>query len=233
MPAGAREGPAGTGRAEPLRRPLRRDAARNHGRVLAAARQVLAERGPDAGMELIAARAGVGVGTLYRRFPSKEALMDEVAGQLLGELADEARAALALPDGTGLDAFVLGLGGWLAEHRGYADTVLGPVKQKGSCAARLRELIDQLLGQARAAGRVAPEVALGDVMALVWALRGVVETSGPVAPDAWRRFAALHLAGLRAPGRLDGLPPLGREELARISAKAHGTPPGPGAEAPS
>lgn len=212
---------AGSDRTEPQRRPLRRDAARNHGLVVAAAREVLVQHGTDASMELIASRAGVGVGTLYRCFPNKEALVEEVAGQLLGDLVEEARSAIGLPDGGGLEAFVLSLGRWLSEHRGYADKVLGPTK--ASHVEQLRDIIGQLLQQARQAGRVAPEVALGDVMALVWALRGVVETSGAVAPDAWRRFAALHLAGLRAPGPLDSLPPVDRDQLVRISEKAHGT----------
>ena len=72
-------------------RPLRRDAVRNQQLIVDAARQVVSEFGTDAGMELIAARAGVGVGTVYRRFPSKEALVDELIRLIHAEHIDAAR----------------------------------------------------------------------------------------------------------------------------------------------
>ncbi|HEY3482745.1 MAG TPA: helix-turn-helix domain-containing protein, partial [Streptomyces sp.] len=67
-------------------RPMRRDAVRNQKLVIEAARDVVSEFGTDASMELIASRAGVGVGTVYRRFPNKEALVDEIVGLMLSEL---------------------------------------------------------------------------------------------------------------------------------------------------
>ncbi|BBA95828.1 putative TetR family transcriptional regulator [Actinacidiphila reveromycinica] len=219
--AGCGEHPAPRDTAEPAtgrgtaHRPMRRDAARNHQLVIAAAREVLTEYGTDASMELIASRAGVGVGTLYRRFPNKEALVDEIAGQMLGELVGEARGALTLPDGTGLEVFVRVFGRWLSEHRGYADKLVGHTK--AACVEQLRDLIDRLLDQARAAGRVAPHIELGDVMALVWGLRGVVETSGAVTPDAWRRHTDIHLAGLRASSPDAAHPAVTRDQLTRIN----------------
>ncbi|WP_435127929.1 TetR/AcrR family transcriptional regulator [Actinacidiphila sp. bgisy144] len=218
------EHPAPKGAADPTpaggaapHRPMRRDAARNHQLVIAAAREVLTEYGTDASMELIASRAGVGVGTLYRRFPNKEALVDEIAGQMLGELVAEARSALALPDGTGLDVFIGVFGHWLSLHRGYADKLVG--RTEAACVEQLRDLIDLLLDQAKAAGRVAAHIELGDVMALVWGLRGVVETSGAVTPDAWRRYADIHLAGLRAHSPASARPAVTREQLTRINAQ--------------
>ncbi|SDM73923.1 TetR/AcrR family transcriptional regulator [Actinacidiphila guanduensis] len=204
---------------ETRQRPMRRDAARNQQLVLAAAREVLSEHGTDASMEQIASRAGVGVGTLYRRFPNKEALVEEIAAQVLGELVGEARRALQAPDGTGLETYIQVLGQWLVEYRGYADKLVGATK--AACVEILRDLTGQLLRQGQQAGRIAPEIELGDVQALVWGLRGVVEVSGEVAPDAWRRFAAVQLAGMRAPGSLEGLPPVGSKELAEITAGAH------------
>ena len=198
-------------------RPMRRDAVRNHQLVIAAAREVLREYGTDASMELIASRAGVGIGTLYRRFPNKEALVDEIARQMLVELAGDARRALTHADGTGLEVFVHAMGHWISEHRGYASRLVG--RADADCMAHLRSLIGELIAQAQQHGRLAPDVALGDIMALAWGMRGVIETTGPVAPDAWRRFADIYLAGLRVPGAAGPHPSLTAEQLARVSGK--------------
>lgn len=202
---------------DPRSRPLRRDAVRNHQLVVAAAREVFAEFGTDASMEQIASRAGVGVGTVYRRFPNKEALVDEISGLMLRELAEVARRSLDLPDGAGLEAFLRVIGRSLSEHRGYADKLVG--RSKAACVELLRDRITGLLTQAQRAGRVAPGVELGDVMALIWALRGLVETSGAVAPDAWQRHLDFHLAGLRsAEVPRSSTPAVSRGQLGLITA---------------
>jgi AcrR family transcriptional regulator len=195
-------------------RPLRRDAVRNHQLVVAAAREVLSEFGTDASMELIASRAGVGVGTVYRRFPNKEALVDAIAAQMLGELVDEARAALTLPDGTGLETFMHVVARSLVKHRGYAHKLIG--HSRAACVEQLRDRIAELLAQAQESGRIARNVSPGDVMTMTWGLRGV-ETAGGVAPDAWRRYLDIHFAGLRSPGPLDSAPPVTRGQQRRIS----------------
>ncbi|MFI0720984.1 TetR/AcrR family transcriptional regulator [Streptomyces sp. NPDC021224] len=195
-------------------RPMRRDAARNHQLVVEAAREVFSEFGTDASMELIASRAGVGVGTVYRRFPNKEALVDEIAGLMLRELTEVAARSLTLPDGAGLEAFLRVIGRSLSEHRGYADKLVG---HKASCVEVLRDRITELLVQAQQAGRVAAGVELGDVMALIWGLRGIVETGGTVVPDAWRRHLDIQLAGLRSVTVPQDSPPAAtREQLRRI-----------------
>src|ERR1700694_3164569 len=79
-------------------RPLRRDAARNRLRILQAAREVFADRGLDASLDQIAAHAGVGVGTVYRRFPDKDALIDALFEERIGEIAAAAQRALSAPD---------------------------------------------------------------------------------------------------------------------------------------
>ncbi|MFG1806791.1 TetR/AcrR family transcriptional regulator [Streptomyces sp. NPDC049040] len=204
---------------DPPARPLRRDAVRNHQLVVQAAREVLSEFGTDASMELIASRAGVGVGTVYRRFPNKEALVDEIAGQMLRELTEVARRALALPDGSGLETFLRVIGRSLSEHRGYADKLVG--HSKVSCVELLRDRIAELLVQAQESGRVAGGVELGDIMALIWGLRGIVETSGAVVPDAWRRHLDIQLAGLRtARVPQDSPPAVTRAQLRRIGTGA-------------
>lgn len=207
---------------DPPARPLRRDALRNHQLVVAAAREVFSEFGTDASMEQIASRAGVGVGTVYRRFPNKEALIDEIAGAMLRELSEVARRSLAQPDGSGLEVFLRVIGRSLAEHRGYADKLVG---HKASCVELLRDRVAELLAQAQSCGRVAAGVELGDIMALIWGLRGIVETSGAVVPDAWQRHLDIQLAGLRSVTVPPGSPPaVTRAQLRRIGAAAGEAP---------
>ncbi|MHA6758534.1 TetR/AcrR family transcriptional regulator [Streptacidiphilus sp. PAMC 29251] len=201
-------------------RPLRRDAVRNHQLVVDAARDVLSEFGTDASMELIAARAGVGVGTVYRRFPNKEALIDELVRLILTELITAAELELAKDEGggagagAGLENFLRVLGRSFDEHRGYADKLIAHTK--AACAAHLRSLIGALLTQAQQHGQVRADITLGDVMSTVYSLRGLVASTGAVAPAAWERYLDIHLAGFRSPTAPSSRPSLTADELARI-----------------
>jgi AcrR family transcriptional regulator len=172
-------------------RALRSDAARNQQLVIAAARDVIAESGLDVSMDVIAARAGVGVGTVYRRYPSKEALIDELVRLIFDELIGSAQTALA---NGGLKAFLWALGRSLAEHRRYADKLMGTADSEW--ADTLRSLIMQLHQQALAEATIGADITLADVMATAWALRGVVETTAEE-PTAWERYLQLHLRGMR------------------------------------
>src|SRR3954453_23007867 len=94
-------------RATPADRPLRADAERNRERILAAARAVFAEEGLDAGLHEIAKRAGVGVGTVYRRFPEKEQLIEALFEDRIEDVIAIASEALAHADGwSGLEPFL-------------------------------------------------------------------------------------------------------------------------------
>lgn len=201
-------------------RPMRRDAVRNQQLVIEAAREVVSEFGTDASMELIASRAGVGVGTVYRRFPNKEALVDEIVGLMLSELVVEARRALTLSDGTGLEVFLRIMGRSMSDHRGYAVKAVGHSKDR--CVEQLRDAITELLVQAQQFGRIGSHIVLGDIMAVAWGLRGIVETAGPVAPEAWQRHLEIHLAGLRAAPApaTTAYAPVTREQLTLISSGA-------------
>lgn len=196
-------------------RPLRRDAVRNQQLIVDAARQVVSEFGTDAGMELIAERAGVGVGTVYRRFPSKEALVDELIRLIHAEHIDAARRALTRGDGTGLEEFLRALGTSLGEHRGYGDRLVS--RAKAAYADQLRALVAELLAQAQEHGRVRPDITLGDVMTTVWAIRGIITTSGSAAPHAWQRHLDIQLAGMASTSRPSDRPGVSADELARIS----------------
>ena len=197
-------------------RAVRRDAVRNQRLVLDAARDVLSEHGTDATMELIASRAGVGIGTVYRHFPNKDALVDALVAAIYEQLIAAATDALG-HGGIGLDEFLRVLGRSFAEHRGYARMLVGHTRSE-SGAKTLRAAIGELLGHAKAAGEIGADVTLGDIMTTIWAIRGIVETSGAVAEGAWERHLDIHLAALRANAVASAQTSITARQLARISA---------------
>ena len=206
--------PVASDPAAPPSPPGRRDAVRNYHRILEAARDVLGESGADASMEEIAARAGVGVGTVYRRFANKDALIDELLRLSMAKASPRpgrpwpARAATA---SSGCCA-------------GSGRCSPGTPGTRTCCSSaaptaprrEIRAAVEELTGRALAAGTLNPCVTVGDVMALIWAMRGLTETTGEVAPGTWQRFLDIHLAGLRAPGPLSATPSMSAGQLAEL-----------------
>ena len=82
---------------------------------------------------------------------------------------------------------------------------------------RIRAAIDELTARATAAGTVNPGITVGDVMALIWAMRGLIQAAGEVAPEAWPRFLDIQLAGLRATGPLSSTPPISSSQLSKLA----------------
>ncbi|HEY3749043.1 MAG TPA: helix-turn-helix domain-containing protein [Pseudonocardiaceae bacterium] len=199
--------------------PARRDAVRNHHRILDAAREVLGESGAGANMEEIAARAGVGVGTVYRRFASKDALIDELLRLAMEEVLAAADHALARTDGCGLGEFLRAIGQSFADHARYANLLLER-RADGVAAGRIRTAVDELTARARTAGTVNQGITVGDVLALIWAMRGLVQTAGDVAPDAWQRFLDIHLAGLRSTASPSDVRSLSDRQLSELAPRA-------------
>ncbi len=195
----------------------RRDAVRNYHRILDAAREVLDESGADACMEEIAARAGVGVGTVYRRFASKDALIDELLELALDQLLSSTERALARPDGHGLEELLRALGQSFADHARYANLLLAR-HTDAATSHRIRAAIDELTARAAAAGTVNPDITAGDVMALIWAMRGLVQAAGEVAPEAWQRFLDIQLAGMRAAGPFSSAP-ISSRQLSKLAPR--------------
>lgn len=176
----------------------RRDALRNDALVIEAARAVFAEQGPQASMETIASRAGLGVGTIYRRFTSKETLLDAIAQTFVQEMDRAAEAAVADPDPAhGLERFLDFVGAFNAEKRRYAAALTDRVASD-EVSARTADRIQQLTQAAVIAKALAPGVTAQDIKALIVALRDVVTASPDGDDSAWRRFLRIHLTGLRA-----------------------------------
>jgi AcrR family transcriptional regulator len=164
--------------------------------VLTAAAEVFDERGLSAGLEDVARRAGVGVATVYRRFPSREALLDALLADLLDRYADEASDASRLPDGTGLAAFVRTVGDIQATPRGCALRLWsspGVQARRAVLHARVRALI----ADAERAGTCRAGTTVEDVVAVLVALRAVRETPTTDVALDWRRHLELCLDGLR------------------------------------
>lgn len=175
---------------------LRRDAFENRRRLLEAARVVFAEHGLQAGVEEIAQSAGVGIGTLYRRFPTKEALIAELVRELLQEVVTKAEEAQQVPDGHGLEQFVYAMGEAQTANRGciariWTDQNTTELRKKYRAALAI------LLSHAKTHNTIRADAALTDLDLLFWSFRGIIETTGDASTTAWRRQAAIALAGLR------------------------------------
>jgi AcrR family transcriptional regulator len=183
--------------AEPSRDPepkLRADARRNREKVLRAARDAFAESGYDVPLDEIAARAGVGAGTVYRHFPSKEALFEAVTAARLEDLIADAqhRAATAEP-GPAFFGFLHRLAGEAAAKRDLPDAIAVP----GALQDAMRSSAGLLLRNAQDAGAVRPGVTAADLIIL---LKGML-ASLQQAPDpaVGDRIVAIITDGLRPP----------------------------------
>jgi AcrR family transcriptional regulator len=206
-------------------RPQRRDAQRNRARILAATREAFRERGLDVGVDEIARRAGVGMGTLYRHFPTKDALIDAIVDARFAQLTASAEEALEAPDPwDGFTGFLHTAVDMQAADRGFKDALAARGRdERGVKLARrrLHAAVARLVERAQAAGALRADLTIEDVIVLLWATARVVERTAEVAPGQVRRFLALHLAGLRpaaAAGQPLDVPPLTSRQLQRSTA---------------
>ena len=197
---------SGTAGAAAPRR-LRADAARNRAAIVAVARDVFAEQGLEAPLEAIAARAGVGIATLYRRFPTREKL---VAAALVGKVAAYAEAAeqaLAVADPwDGFAGFVLRICELQAGDRGLSDLLsmtLSADEQVEQLRRTANDRVVTLIERAKAHDSLRQDFAGEDLVLLLVATAAVMHVTHADAPDAWRRFVAL---ALDAFGRQDSAP---------------------------
>src|SRR3954470_13534992 len=198
---------------------LRVDAERNRQRILAAAGEVFAECGLGVSLDDIAAAAGVGVGTVYRRFPDKDALIDAVFEDKLARLEAVAREALAVEDPWDAFAgFIRGACRIQAADRGLREALASSDRGRER-VARARDtigpLVTELLHRGQAAGVVRADLAEHDIPLLNFAVGFVADTTGDVAPDYWERTLTVILDGLRA--RREDATPMAAPPLDRAS----------------
>jgi AcrR family transcriptional regulator len=206
-------------------RPLRADAERNRKRLLDAAAEVFGEHGLEASTAEIARRAGVGQGTVFRRFPTKDDLVAAIVVDRLGEITAAAAALLVQPPAGGrVLAFMADLARIHVRDRGLIEAVNGtraladPAVHEAHGA--LMDVLDELVKADQEAGLIREDLGAFDVMALGKAVASACEPGLPGA--SWKRYLAVVTAGLRpAADKLPGRPPT-RAQLDRLLAELGG-----------
>jgi AcrR family transcriptional regulator len=184
-------------------RPLRRDARRNRDAILAAARQVFCDHGLEAPLEEIARRAGVGIGTLYRRFPSRVELLDAVLAETVQAHVAAAERALAIDDPwDGLASYLEETCRLEAANRGLNDAMgmrFPRATTVEAAKARLFDLVKQVVTRAQESGQLRADLTLEDLALVTWANARILQAGrAGGAPDAWRRHLAFLLDGFHA-----------------------------------
>lgn len=182
-------------------RRLRADAERNRLRILAAAAEVFAERGLAATMDEIADRAGVGVGTVYRRFPEKSDLIAALFEERIASMAAFAEAGLEAEDPwDGLVSFLERASEMHSGDRALRELIFGSGQGHDffdAAQARIQPAVAELVARAKAAGRLRPDAETLDMPIVQMMVAGVMDYVGDAAPEVWRRVLAIALDGLR------------------------------------
>jgi AcrR family transcriptional regulator len=179
----------------------RADAVRNSGRVLAAAAEVLAEKGAEAGVPEIAARAGVGKGTVYRCFPTKEHLVSAVIAERLRWFAGQAREAAERPDAWA--AFVALLCDSAERQAGDCTFSSGLANESAlpevaEARKAMLDALDALMARAQAEGRMRQGVTSRELKTLFAGMAQMLRAEGNRDPAEWRRYAGLVADAMRA-----------------------------------
>jgi AcrR family transcriptional regulator len=210
--------------------PRRADARRNRERILVAAREAFAEGGESTALEQIARRAGVGIGTLYRHFPTRVDLVQAVFTDRLENLLATAERAAALPDAwAGFRLYVEAHCELQAEDRGF-DDLAGIRLPNSSRIDAIQERILQLgvgiVEGAQRQGALRTDVTVEDLAFVIWSQGRVAQATRGIAPRAWRRHLHLILDAFR-PDRASPLtePPLTRDELYQAMVRLGGSGP--------
>jgi AcrR family transcriptional regulator len=184
-------------------RPLRADARRNREKVLAAAAAAFTESGIEAQVEDIARRAGVGVGTVYRHFPTKDALVTAMAEQRFSLMSAAIEAALE-QDGEAWDIFAAAI--WSSASEAAADVAWCEIMAGHPSAVhavaegrqRLSTATATLIGRAQASGAMRADATVEDIRTIMCGFGHVAAAQRAGAPLNWERYLTIALDGLRA-----------------------------------
>ncbi|MYW22043.1 TetR family transcriptional regulator [Streptomyces sp. SID486] len=181
-------------------RPMRADARRNYERLLKVAAESFAEHGENASLDDIARRAGVGSGTLYRHFPTRQALLEAAYVdriEALGARADE--LARELPPGEALGEWLYELAVGTLQVRGMKALLGSAVADGGAaaCATTVKGAVTRLVVAAQAVGALRADVEPIDVLRLTHGVASAAELAGTGEPEIRRYLGLLH-EGLRA-----------------------------------
>jgi AcrR family transcriptional regulator len=179
----------------------RRDAQQNHQRLLIAARELFAERGVEVPIDDISSRAGVGTGTFYRHFPTREALVEALFEERVGEVVALCEGALAEADAwAGLVRFLeatleLQTSDRLLKEifRRYAPNI-GHLDETRK---QLWDLFDRIVARAHAHAVLRTDFTVQDLMLVLWSFGPVIDATAAIAPETWRRHLHWILDGLR------------------------------------
>jgi AcrR family transcriptional regulator len=204
---------------------LRADAQRNRERILTAAGELFADRGVDVSMDEIALAAGVGVGTVYRRFPDREALIEALFEEKREAIAGIARRAQEIDDPwEALIAFMRAMARLQAQDRGLREVLLSDRGRERVAAIRgtIRPVAAELIRRAKDAGALREDVEDFDLPMMQLAISTIADLTRDVQPDYYERLLTLFLDGLAR--RRDGttpLPsaPLGTEEFTTVMSR--------------
>lgn len=210
-------------------RPLRKDAERNRQRILTAARSLLAVHGLAVSHDQLAEAADVAVGTVYRRFPDKDSLLEALFAEDMDRVVCVANRALEIEDPwEALVAFVTESLELQAGNRGLKEFLMFNVTSDSMthCRARLLPVLDQIVDRARAAGALRPGVTTFDLGMIPLMLGPVMDGCRAVQPDLWRRSLEIVLAGMRNCSDRDRLPEseLHADEFLEVLRCAQATP---------
>jgi AcrR family transcriptional regulator len=190
---------------------LRADARRNRQAVIAAAKKLFADQGLDAQMPDVAKAAKVGVGTVYRHFPTKDDLIAALVAERFERLADKARECLESRDAwDGIADFIRFSAQLQADDRGLCE-VMGSrpeLMDTAALAAGLADLCEQLVKRAQRSGELRRDLAWEDVPMIACGLGRITQATAGPATGRWPRLVEIILDGLRAPGSAKLPPPL-------------------------
>jgi AcrR family transcriptional regulator len=182
--------------------PLRRDARRNRERLIRAASALFAKAGLDVPLEKISGEAGVSIGTLYNRFPTRDLLLEAVFVDRLEQVVALVETALADEDPWhGLVGYLTSVCELQSADRGFNELAargFAPSPGVDPLHRTARKLMAELVDRAKRAGTLRPDLAVEDLAFVVWGISRTIELTADTAPEVWRRHLGLLLDGFRA-----------------------------------